>query len=311
MTSTLHRDNAVAETTPPQTSTTKKRPRKRSAYPMWFYVPAGVIYTILFVVPTFASFYFALTRWSLFDSQFIGLDNFRTFFSEPFLFDSLMNTVIFAALTSGAKVVLGLLIAVFLTGPIIARGWLRSVVFFPVLISAVGIGATFAVLLDPFEGLVNRTLATFGVDGPGWLTDPQLALISVALVDIWRGVGLAVLIYIAGIVAIPQEYFEAAKVDGAGAFRRFWNVTLPLMRPATTTVIILSLIGGLRSFDLIWTMTGGGPGFSSDVLASVVYKQYQAGFYGLSTAGNVVLFVLVALIIVPLFWLLNRKEVDR
>ncbi|MDN4476435.1 sugar ABC transporter permease [Demequina sp. SYSU T00192] len=278
---------------------------------MWFYAPAGIIYGVLFIVPTFASFYFALTRWTIFESEFIGLDNFRTFFSEPFLFESLINTLIFAVITSGAKVVLGLLIAVFLTSQIIARGWLRSVVFFPVLISAVGIGATFAVLLDPFEGLVNRTLAAVGVEGPGWLTDPNLALFSVALVDVWRGVGLAVLIYIAGIVAIPQEYFEAAKVDGASAFKRFWHVTLPLMRPATTTVIILSLIGGLRSFDLIWTMTGGGPGFSSDVLASVVYKQYQAGFYGLSTAGNVVLFVLVALIVVPLFWFLNRKEVDR
>nr|WP_228373808.1 sugar ABC transporter permease [Demequina maris] len=278
---------------------------------MWFYAPAGIIYGVLFIVPTFASFYFALTRWTIFESEFIGLDNFRTFFSEPFLFESLINTLIFAVITSGAKVVLGLLIAVFLTSQIVARGWLRSVVFFPVLISAVGIGATFAVLLDPFEGLVNRTLAAVGVEGPGWLTDPNLALFSVALVDVWRGVGLAVLIYIAGIVAIPQEYFEAAKVDGASAFKRFWHVTLPLMRPATTTVIILSLIGGLRSFDLIWTMTGGGPGFSSDVLASVVYKQYQAGFYGLSTAGNVVLFVLVALIVVPLFWFLNRKEVDR
>ncbi|WP_062298706.1 carbohydrate ABC transporter permease [Demequina maris] len=310
MTDTMARGRAATPTTP-EPEQPRHRRRTKSPYPMWFYAPAGIIYGVLFIVPTFASFYFALTRWTIFESEFIGLDNFRTFFSEPFLFESLINTLIFAVITSGAKVVLGLLIAVFLTSQIVARGWLRSVVFFPVLISAVGIGATFAVLLDPFEGLVNRTLAAVGVEGPGWLTDPNLALFSVALVDVWRGVGLAVLIYIAGIVAIPQEYFEAAKVDGASAFKRFWHVTLPLMRPATTTVIILSLIGGLRSFDLIWTMTGGGPGFSSDVLASVVYKQYQAGFYGLSTAGNVVLFVLVALIVVPLFWFLNRKEVDR
>lgn len=299
----------TAEAAPVETTPT--RTRKRSPYPIWFYAPAGIIYLVLFVVPTFASFYFALTRWTIFDSEFIGLENFITFFSEPFLFDSLINTLIFAVLTSGAKVVFGLLIAVFLSSQIIARGWLRSVVFFPVLISAVGIGATFAVLLDPFDGLVNTTLAMFGIDGPGWLTDPNLALISVALVDVWRGVGLAVLIYIAGIVAIPSDYFEAAKVDGAGAVKRFWHVTLPLMRPATTTVIILSLIGGLRSFDLIWTMTGGGPGFSSDVLASMVYKQYQAGFYGLSTAGNVVLFLVVAVIIIPLFWALNRRQVDQ
>jgi raffinose/stachyose/melibiose transport system permease protein len=129
-------------------------------------------------------------------------------------------------------------------------------------------------------------------------------------VDVWKGVGLATLIYIAGIVSIPSEYLEAAKVDGAGSWQRFRQIVLPLARPATVTVIILSLIGGLRSFDLIWAMTRGGPGFTSDVIASVIYKQYQAGFYGLSTAGNVVLFVVVTAIVLPLSWFLNRKEVE-
>ncbi|WP_084129062.1 carbohydrate ABC transporter permease [Demequina sp. NBRC 110055] len=299
---------ASASSEPPPKA---RPPKRKSMYPMWFYAPAGVIYTALFVVPTFASFYFSLTRWTIFDSEFIGLDNFRTFFSEPYLFDSLVNTIIYAVVTSAAKVVIGLLLAVFLSSQIIARGYLRSVIFFPTLVSAVGVGVTFSVLMDPFDGLINNLLAKVGIDGPGWITDPDMALLSVAAVDIWRGVGIATLIYIAGIVAIPQEYFEAARVDGANAFRNFWHITLPLMKPATATVIILSLIGGLRSFDLIWTMTKGGPGFSSDVLASVVYKQYQAGFYGLSTAGNVVLFLLVAAIVIPLFWFLNRKQVEQ
>ena len=130
------------------------------------------------------------------------------------------------------------------------------------------------------------------------------------MVDVWKGVGLATLIFIAGIVSIPAEYFEAARVDGANAVQRFRQIIVPLTRPATATVITLSLIGGLRSFDLIWTMTRGGPGFTTDVIASVIYKQYQAGFYGLSTAGNVVLFVLVTVIIVPLSWFLNRGEVE-
>jgi raffinose/stachyose/melibiose transport system permease protein len=111
-------------------------------------------------------------------------------------------------------------------------------------------------------------------------------------------------------VAIPQEYFEAARVDGANSWHVFRNIILPLSFPATTTVVILSLIGGLRSFDLIWATTQGGPGFSSDVLASVIYKQYQAGFYGLSTAGNVVLFITVAAIVFPLSRWLNRREVS-
>jgi raffinose/stachyose/melibiose transport system permease protein len=148
-----------------------------------------------------------------------------------------------------------------------------------------------------------------GIQGPAWLTDPAWALLSVAFVDVWKGVGLATVIYIAGIVSIPVEYFEAAKMDGAGPFKNFTQIILPLARPATVTVIILSLIGGLRSFDLIWAMTRGGPGFTSDVIASVIYKQYQAGFYGLSTAGNVILFLLVTVIVMPLSWFLNRKEV--
>ncbi|HEX5994641.1 MAG TPA: sugar ABC transporter permease [Jiangellales bacterium] len=285
--------------------------RRRSPYPLWFLLPAAVIFSVLFLAPTLSSFYFSLTRWSLFDIEFIGLENFTTFFGQPYLYQSLIHTFIYAALTSGAKVVLGLLLGVLLTSPIVGRGYLRNVVFFPVLVSTVGVGLTFAVLLNPSEGLVNEALGFVGIDGPGWLTDPDLALISVALVDIWRGVGIATLIYIAGIVAIPPDYYEAARVDGATPFRTFWHITLPLSWPATTTVIILSLIGGLRSFDLIWTMTRGGPGFTSDVLASVVFKQYQAGFYGLSTAGNVVLFVLIVVIILPLTWFLNRREVER
>ena len=287
-----------------------RKGRKKSPYPYWFYLPAAVIFTVLFLVPTVASFFFSLTRWSLFDYQFIGLDNFVQFFSEPALVKGLTNTLIYAVVTSGLKVVLGMLLAILLTSQIIGRGYLRSVMFFPVLVSTIGVGLTFTILMNPERGLINEWLAVVGIDGPGWLTDPRYALLSVALVDVWKGVGLATLIYIAGIVSIPQEYFEAAKVDGASAFANFRHIILPLSRPATVTVIILSLIGGLRSFELIWAMTRGGPGFTSDVIASVIYKQYQAGFYGLSTAGNVVLFLLVAAIILPLFWFLNRKEVE-
>ncbi|MEU7874568.1 sugar ABC transporter permease [Dactylosporangium sp. NPDC049140] len=283
----------------------------RRAYSYWFYMPAALVYGTLFLVPTFASFYFSLTRWSLFDAQFIGLDNFRQFFDEPALVKGFTNTIIYAVVTSGLKVVLGLLLAVLLTSQLSARGYLRSVVFFPVLVSTIGVGLTFTVLMDPQHGLINNALGAVGIDGPGWLTDPHYALLSVALVDVWKGIGLATLIYIAGIVSIPQDYFEAARVDGAGAWQNFRHLVLPLARPATVTVVILSLIGGLRSFDLIWAMTRGGPGFTSDVIASVIYKQYQAGFYGLSTAGNVVLFLVVTALVVPLYWFLNRREVEQ
>jgi len=283
--------------------------RRKSPYPYWFCLPAAVIFFVFFVVPTFSSFFFSLTRWDLTTWEFIGLDNYVNFFQESALLTSLKNTLIYAVVTCGLKVVLGMLLALLLTSQIIARGFLRSVVFFPVLVSTIGVGLTFQVLMDP-SGLINDGLALVGINGPAWLVDPKTALLSVALVDVWKGVGLATVIFIAGIVSIPREYFEAAAVDGASAFQRFRRIILPLSRPATTTVIILALIGGLRSFDLIWAMTRGGPGFTSDVIASVIYKQYQAGFYGLSTAGNVVLFILVTAIVFPPFRYFARQEVD-
>jgi raffinose/stachyose/melibiose transport system permease protein len=304
----------MATTLRPATPGAPRRARGRrggkSPYPGWFYLPAAVVYGVLFLVPTIASFYFALTRWTIFTSEFIGIGNFVQFFQEPALTKGFVNTFLYAAVTSGAKVVLGMALGMLLTSQILGRGYLRAVVFFPVLVSTVGVGITFQVLMNPSKGAINAALGVLGIDGPGWLVDPSLALLSVALVDIWKGVGLATLIYMAGIVSVPKEYYEAARVDGAGSWTLFRNVIFPLSWPATSTVVTLSLIGGLRSFDLIWSMTRGGPGFTSDVIASVIYKQYQAGFYGLSTAGNVILFIAVIAIVLPLTRFLARKEVD-
>jgi raffinose/stachyose/melibiose transport system permease protein len=283
----------------------------KSPYPYWFVLPAATVFVVLFLLPTILSLWFSLTRWDLFSAQYIGLENYRQFFKEPFLIQGLVNTVIFAILTSGIKSVLGLLLAVLLTSGLWGQGFLRTVVFFPVLVSTIGVGITFSVLMHPTRGVINVALATLGIDGPGWLTDAGLALYSIVIVDVWKGIGLATLIYIAGLASISQEYYEAARIDGATRMQLFFRVTVPLVKPATITVVTLSLIGGLRSFDLIWAMTRGGPGFSSDVLASVIYKQYQAGFYGLSTAGNVILFVLIAVIIMPLTLWFNRGEVEQ
>lgn len=278
-------------------------------YPHWFYVPAALVFAIFFVVPTAAAFYFSLTRWTLFNSTFIGLDNYITFLGDPQLISGLRNTLIYAVLTSGLKVIISLPLAVLLTSSIRLKGLLRSIIFFPTLVSTVAVGITFAALMQPSTGIINTALGALGLPRPDWLGNPQLALYSVALVDVWKGVGIATVIFIAGIVSIPLDYFEQARLEG-GAWVKFRHVIIPLARNATFTVILLSFIGGLRTFDLIWTMTHGGPGFASDVLTSVIYKEYQAGFYGLSTAGNVVLFILVTIIVYPLMRSFNRLEIE-
>jgi len=278
-------------------------------YPHWFYLPAGIVFGVFFVVPTVLAFYFSLTRWSLFDAVFIGLDNYAAFLSDPQLLSGLRNTIIYAVLTSGLKVIIALPLAMLLTSNIRLKGLFRGIIFFPVLVSTVAVGITFATLMQPSIGLINTTLGALGLPTPDWLGDPEFALYSVVIVDVWKGIGLAMVIFIAGILSIPEDYFEAARLEG-GTWVKFRHVILPLARNATFTVILLSFIGGLRTFDLIWTITRGGPGFASDVLTSVIYKQYQAGFYGLSTAGNVVLFILVTIIVYPLMRFFNRLELE-
>lgn len=288
------------------------QPRAKSvlrSYPYLFYFPAGFLFVMFFLIPTAMSFYYSLTRWSLFDATFIGLSNYITFLQDPQLKLALRNTIIYAFLTSGFKVVIGLPLAMLLTSRIKLSALFRSLIYFPVLISTVAAGITFYALMQPSTGLINVTLKNFGAPRIDWLGDPAIALYSVVIVDIWKGVGIAMVLFMAGIQSIPLEYFDAARLEG-GVWVKFRHVILPLSRNATFTVILLSFIGGLRTFDLIWAMTHGGPGFASDVLTSVIFKEYQAGFYGLSTAGNVIMFLLVTVIAYPMMRFFNRMELE-
>lgn len=282
---------------------------KRS-YTYYFLLPAGIIYFVFFLLPTIMSFFFSMTWWTLTDWKFIGLENFKTFLSEPSLNIGFKNTIIYAIVTCALKVILGLLLGVFLSSKLKSVGFIRSMVFFPTMLSTIAVGLAFSMMMHPSQGLINNALKTVGFIGPDWLGDTSIALLSVALVDVWKGVGMATVIFIAGIMSIPEDYYEALAIDGGNGFHKFWNIILPLSRPAMNSVIILAFIGGLRSFDLIWAMTKGGPGFSTDLIASIIYKQYQGGFYGLSTAGNVILFIVVSALAFPLYAYLNRKEVD-
>lgn len=282
----------------------------KRTYSYWFLVPAAIVYLIIFIMPTVMSFFFSLTRWDLSEWEFIGLENFVMFFREQSLSIGFKNTLIYAVVTCSLKVVLGLLLGVLLTSKIRTKDYLRSVVFFPTLVSTIAVGIAFSMMMHPTEGVMNTALAAIGIEGPDWLGNPKLALLSVAMVDVWKGVGFATVIYIAGILSIPHEYYEALQMDGGNGWNKFWSIIVPLSRPATNSVIILAFIGGLRSFDLVWAMTKGGPGFTTDLIASIIYKQYQGGFYGLATAGNVILFLVVTALAFPLYTYLNRKEVD-
>jgi raffinose/stachyose/melibiose transport system permease protein len=273
-------------------------------------LPLVIVFILLFVIPTVISFFFSLTVWTLTEFRFVGLYNFITFFSEYSLNIGIKNTILYSVFTAGFKVVIALGLAVLLISPIKSKYLVRSIVYFPNLVSTVAVGLTFSSLMHPTRGLFNKTLELFHIIGPDWLGSSNLALFSVIATDVWKGLGTATVIYIAGLQAIPETYYEAASIDGSTGWQRFWYITLPLVRSSMNTVIILAFIGGIRTFELIWTMTKGGPGFATDTLASIIYKQYAAGYFGLSTAGNVIMFFLIIILVFPLYRYITSKEVD-
>lgn len=283
---------------------------QKKMYPFYFIFPALIIYTVIFVIPTFGSFFYSFTHWTLKDWTFIGFDNYRTFFSEPSLRIGLTNTLIYGFGTCAGKVVIALLLAVLLTKEMKVQQYLRTVIFFPTMLSALAVGLTFKSLMHPSRGLINTALALVGIHGPNWLTNEHLALFSVMGIDVWKGLGVSTLIYITGIQSISRDYYEVARIDGASGRQIFRYITLPMIRTSMNSVITLSLIAGLRNFDLMWATTGGGPGFATELMTTVTYRMFASGLYGLSTVGNVVLFLIIMAIAFPLYGYLGKKEVE-
>lgn len=270
-------------------------------YSLSLMIPGLAVYTIIYVIPTLTSFYFALTRWNLITSEFIGFANFISFFRQRNTASSIPNTFIYAFGTSISKVILALLLAVIFSNKSFkGGGYFKSIIYFPTLLSAVAVGITFSAIMHPSNGILNRVLEAFGLTRVKWLTDGSIALYSVMLVDIWKGLGVSMVIYISGLGAIPVEYYEAASIDGSSGARSFFHITLPLLLPSITSVLTLSLIGGLKNYELLWTMTEGGPGYSTEILGTVVYKLFARGNYGIATAGSVIIFVMICAIIYPL-----------
>lgn len=224
---------------------------KRKIYSNWFFVPAMIIFTVFFIAPLIMGFYFSLTVWDFNGATFVGLDNYKMFFSERSLNISIKNTLIYAVLTSGLKTVLSFFIAVFLTSEIKTKNMIRSIVFFPNLVSAIVVGITFSTFMNYSKGIFNKIIEFLGGSSVDWLGNPSIALYSVIGTDVWKGLSIATVIFVSGIVSIDKTYYEAASIDGANSWQKLKSITVPLYRPAMNSIIILSFIGGLRTFDLV------------------------------------------------------------
>ena len=283
---------------------------ERSMYPTWFAAPGLILYVVIFAIPTFASFYFSLTKWNLRTSEFIGFDNFVTFFSMSNTSSALRNTAIYAFSTCGLKVVIALLLAQYLcNSQIRSKGYLKTMFYLPTLLGNVAIAMAFESILNK-NGILNQVLVSMGCDAIKFLTSSKYALGTCIVIDVWKGIGTALVIYMAGMGAISKDYYDAASIDGASSFTIFTKITIPLLVPTINSVLTLSLIGGLRTYELMYTMTGGGPGFSTELLGSAIYKLFSRGSYGLATAGYVILFIVVSAIVFPLNSWVAKKEAE-
>lgn len=290
-----------------------KTKKKKSLYSYKLLIPVLLLYCIFFVLPTLMGFAYSFTDWRV-DADRInlnGVKNFIRIFQDKTIVLALKNTMLFTVLTVLFKNFFGLLLATLLNQKIKSRNILRGIFYLPSILSAVAIGVVFTSMLHP-EGPLNTFFRQIGMDflAKNWLDSKEMVMYSIAGVASWMQIGFHMTIYLSGYQAISDEYYEAAKIDGANAFQRFLNISIPMLKAAINMNIMLSLIAGLKVFTEVFVMTNGGPGNSSQVLSTLVYKYFGNGNWGLGTAMNTVLFLLVSIVTVPLLIHVRKSEVE-
>jgi raffinose/stachyose/melibiose transport system permease protein len=300
MTATIGTGSAVREKG--DTAGGGRKSRSRRDRPLivyghwWWALPAIVAVVLIHYVATAGGAFYAFTDWTgIGDFSFIGLDNFQRIFEDPTLIGSLKNTLLLAFGFLVLTNVVGLLLALALNRSLKSRYFLRALFFMPVVLSSLAVSYIWKFIFD-FNGPLNQFLGVLGLESwqRPWLADPNLALLAILVVMAWQTTGLVMVIYLAGLATVPQEIEEAAALDGAGTWRRFWSITFPSIRPSTAIASTLMLIQGLRVFDQVMALTGGGPGGATETLATAVYKEtFALGNFGFGAALALVLAVII------------------
>jgi ABC-type sugar transport system permease subunit len=273
----------------------------------------ATVYGVLFLLPNVFSLFMAFTNWSthLTSIEFVGLRNFGDLWADGSLSRAISATFRYAIVVTVVQNGGAFLLALALERATRFNIAARTILFLPVLISGLAAGYIFKGVFDP-AGVLNQGLAV--VTGQPvravWLGSLDFTLYVVALVHAWKFMGLAALIYIAGLISIPKDLLDAAKIDGANEWQVIRRIKIPLIAPALTFNLSLTIIGTLSAFDLILAMTRGGPGFSTEVLNLVIQRLFQTGSFGYATAASVVLVALVLIVAVPTILILRRREVE-
>ncbi len=296
----------------------RRRFRKEARAAYLFLSPALLFFAVFLILPTFFAIYLSLSKWGGYDLtqiHFIGLGNYSQIlsFRSTFVSPILVNTLLFA-LVSVVLAVFGSLVVAQCIERLRFQGAWRFLYFLPVVATVVAVGNVWKMMYQP-SGLINGILNFAGVNSIGFLSDPNIALPAVAVVQAWASIGAAVLILTAGIKSIDQSLYEAAEIDGANSWTAFWGITLPLLRPSLVFVIITQAIAGLQSFALIIVMTkDGGPANATNVGAFEMYQQaFRFGAWGTASAMAMVLFLIIFIITLIQLALSRRagQEVDE
>jgi len=261
-----------------------------------FLSPTLIVFTAFILFPVFFSFYLSFQKWNMFsgDTTFVGLDNYIRLFQNEEFWQVLKNTVIYTVGTIPLNMAFSLFIAYILNKKIIGKKFLRTAFFAPVIISPVAAALIWRWLYDPNFGLVNYFIAIFGVDAVNWLNDPSAAMFALIIMGVWKTFGINMVLFSAGLQGIPDSYYEAADIDGAGKMHKFWYITIPMLAPTTFFILVMSMISSFQVFDIVYVLTSGGPLGSTKVLVFYVYE-YAFKFFemGYASAAAYVLFAIL------------------
>lgn len=289
---------------------------RKKLYPWYFTSGALIIFFLLCFLPGIIGILYSFTDWNNFSSEvnFVGFKNYiEVFKGRPEYRMYIWNTISFTVVTTILKTIVGLALALLLTQKIIKfKNLHRMIIFSPQVMSYLVVGLVFKSILHPTTGFLNNFLNTIGLEAftRNWLTDLDIVFNTVMAVDTWKGMGYIMVVIIAGLMSIAPEYYEAASIDGANFWQKLKNITLPLLKPIIVNVTILNVTYGLRVFDMIYSLTNGGPGNATGVINTAVYKEFSKGNYAMGTTLSSILFFILLLLLYFIIKSMENKEVE-
>jgi multiple sugar transport system permease protein len=310
--------SGLATRTARPASTGRAVRRSQITWAYIFLAPALILFALTVIYPMIRAFQYSLYNWPLGSAPkvFVGFDNYTQLITDDAIFHRAVgNTLYFTVMSVVPTLAFALFVALMLNGVRLrGRGVFRTIYFVPVVTSLVAVGYVWKALLEPSFGLVNTVLGWFGIPGPGWLANPDWALNGIVLMSVWRDLGFYMVIFLAGLQAIPREIFEAATVDGANRWQRFRRITLPLLNPSIVLAAVIGVISGLQLFTQVYVMTGspsalpGGPLNSTrSAVLFVVQQVFGSLEVGYGSAAAFLLFALIIVVTAVQFKLIQRR----